>query len=200
MLGRHLNEFLRAARNGHFEVTPTGLYFPQQKVKMGGVMGIAHQKGPWNPEEAAWDETPNLIVAQGRTYEQTVALLGGGAQANWYIAPFAANVAPADNLTAATFATVQTEFTNYTEPTRQAWVKNAAGSVGGTTSNSDSPAVITIGNGAQVNIYGGGLISVSAKSGVTGILYAAVLATKAKTGLDEGDTIGFKYTIALTSS
>lgn len=198
MNGRILSEFQRAFRNGHVEEHASGLFFPKQKAILGGLFAFNHCKGEW--EDGGWDESPNLIVSQGRVYEQGATLLGVAGQSNWYIAPFATNTTPADSLTAATFSSVQTEFTNYIETTRQPWVRNAAGSVAGTVSNSDAPAVITIDTGGQTAVYGGALISVSGKGGTSGILYACALATKSKTGLDAGDTLGFKYTIALTSS
>lgn len=143
--------------------------------------------------------TPNRVVNQGLNYILNAALRGEGTISSWYIAPFAANVTPAANLTAANFASTQTEFTNYDEPNRVAWITDAAASAQELINNT-SPAVFTIGSGVQTTIYGAGLLSTQAKSATSGTLVAAGLLPSGLTGLAEGYEVRIRYRITASSS
>jgi len=191
MLGKHTNEFMRAIRNGRFERTDDGrLLLPQSKTFIGGIFGISRNGGPI-------EVLDNTVVYQGLDYLFNV---GGLLHTPMYIAPFANNTAVASTLTAATFASTQGEFTNYVETTRQLWSPPGGGSANGVVTNSAAPATITISTGGQTAVYGAGLVTASAKSATTGYLFCAALATTAKTGLENGETLSFNYTIAATST
>lgn len=187
---KHAAEFLRALRNFHYEETPDGILFPKQHAVAAGVFEVQRNGG-------AFDVLPNLVVTEGRVM-LTNALRGNSVPSTWYVAPFAANVAVTAGLTAATFASTQTEFTSYAETQRPAWTTVA--STDGSLTNAGSVATITINNGGQTAVYGAGLLSASAKSSTNGVLLCAALATKAKTNLDADETLGFRYTWNLTAS
>lgn len=143
--------------------------------------------------------TPNRVVDQGLNYILNAALRGEGVVTNWYIAPFAADVTPAANTTAANFASTLTEFTNYTQPNRAPWTTDGSATALELI-NDASPSLFTIGSGGQTTIYGGGLLSASAKSSTSGTLLAAGKLTSALTGLAAGFEVRLKYRIRATSA
>lgn len=148
-------------------------------------------------EGFAWGK--NRVVDQGLNYIMNAALRGEGVLTTFYIAPFAANVTPAANLTAATFAATTTEFTNYDEANRVAWVTDAAASAL-VLVNDAAPSLFTIGAGAQTTIYGAGLLSAQGKSATTGVLVAAARLGTALTGLADDFEVRLKYRITGSSS
>lgn len=143
--------------------------------------------------------THNRVVDQGLNYLLNAAFFSGSpVMANWYIAPFAANVTPAANTTAANFASTLTEFTNYTEANRPIWTPDAA-STAMELINNAAPALFTIGSGPQVAIYGGGLLSASAKGSTSGTCAAAGKLANPLTGLAEGFEVRLKYRLRASS-
>lgn len=150
-----------------------------------------------NDDPVIW--TPNRVVNQGLNYILNAAFRGEGVISSWYIAPFAANVTPAAGLTAATFTSTQTEFTNYDEPNRVVWTPDASASAQELI-NSASPAVFTIGSGVQTTIYGAALLSAQSKSSTSGTLAAAGLLPSGLTGLAEGYEVRIRYRITASSS
>lgn len=114
----------------------------------------------------------NRVVDQGINYILNAALRGEGVLSAFYIAPFAANVAPAANLTAASFTATMTEFTNYDETARRQWVTDAAATAQ-FLENAAAPALFTVGGGGQTTIWGAGLLSTAPKSSTAGVLVSA---------------------------
>lgn len=144
--------------------------------------------------------TPNRVVNQGLNYALNAALLGQGVNSSWFIAPFAANVDPAANVTAANFSSTLTEFTNYTQANRQAWVPDGAATAQELI-NDATPALFTIGGGAQTSIYGAVLVSVSGKGATTGILFSAgLLQSAALLNLAQGFEVRLKYRLTASSN
>lgn len=194
IFGKHAAEFARAIRNRHVEVGDHGgLYFAKQRASLFGNFEIQRNGGPFEVMD-------NLVVLEGRNYLLMAGIRGSVAGiGTWYIVPFVNNTAIADNLTAATFNSSQAEFTNYSETNRQAWVTvdPTATSV---LTNAASVATITIGSGGQTAVYGAGILSGQAKGSSTAPLLAAALATTPKTGLELGETLGFRYALTLASS
>lgn len=144
-----------------------------------------------NGGEYEWCQ--NRVVDQGINYMLNAALRGEGVLSAYYIAPFAANVTPAANLTAATFTATLTEFTNYDEAARPQWVTDAAATAL-VLENAAAPALFTIAGGAQTTIWGAGLLSVSPKSSTSGILVAAAKRTTVLNVEDDFE-IRIKYRI-----
>ncbi len=143
--------------------------------------------------------TPNRFVDQGLNYTLNAAFRGEGVISTWYIAPFAANVTPAANTTAANFTSTLTEFTNYTEPNRVAWTSDGAATALELI-NDAAPALFTVGAGGQTTIYGGGLLSAQAKSSTSGTLAAAGKLTAGLTGLAQGFEVRLKYRLRASSA
>lgn len=143
-----------------------------------------------------WERDDNLVVNQGILYLINAGLDGGAASTTFYIVPFGGNVTPAATWTAANFTANATEFTNYTEATRQVWANDtaAANAIGNTT----TPAVFTLDTGGGT-IRGAGLISASAKSATTGTLIAAARFDADKV-MTAGEELRIKYTLTGTSS
>ena len=101
-------DLAKALRMHRYERTPTGLYFPQARMHVGGV--FEH----W-VNDGAHAIDPNIVVNEGLNYLLDAALSAATPLTAWYIAPFAADVTPGASLTAATFTATTTEFTNYDE-------------------------------------------------------------------------------------
>lgn len=167
-----MNELRRALHNFKYEKTETGVFFPASGILFGGVFSCRIDNGPLIAgHNAVTNEFVNLML--------NVVLGNTSAPTAWYIAPFTSSTTPTSALTAATFTATQTEYTGYTEATRQQWTSDGA-STAQTMQNANAPATFTIGTGGAT-ITGAGLLSASAKSATTGTLAAAGLFAAANT-------------------
>jgi hypothetical protein len=148
--------------------------------------------GEWSP----WEIEPNLVVTEGLDYLISVALDGAAQKTTFYVALFGGNVTPVAGWTGANWVANATEFTNYTESTREIWDKGNV--LAGSISNVDNPAVFTVGVGGGT-IRGAALVEAAAKSATTGILFAAArfLTDKVLAATEE---LRVKYTISATAS
>lgn len=187
-LMRHRAEFARAVRNKHFEFTDGGIAFPKQGVVLGGVFETTI-----NGRDRQID--PNKIPTAGLNHALAVIVGGAVGVSPWHVALFSGNVVPQDTLTAATFTGTMTEFTGYSEATRVPYVEGvpAAGAV----DNDASRAEFTI--NAAATLYGGALLSASAKSAVIGEILACARFGASRT-VQAGDTLQVKYALSLTST
>jgi len=183
-LRRELN---RELRDFNYENTDEGLLFPRQGLQICGVFEVE------NLTQGGKSVAANLVVNQGLDFVVGVALGSTSAIATWYLAPFAGNATPATGWTASNFDSNSTEFTNYTEGTRQAFSPGSVAS--GAIGNLSSRAEITIGSSAQDTIYGVGVISSSGKEATSGVLFSAARLSSARTGLLEDDVIALGYTL-----
>lgn len=183
---RHGREFLRAFNNHKFEVTPEGVYFPEQHGLVGGSLIHTLNGGDRRVDH-------NTFTIEGLNYLLNVGMKGGTAATTFYLAPFTGNVTPTSALTAATFTATQTEATAYTSATRVEYVEGSISS--GSISNSASRAEITA--NATVAIWGAGLLSISTKSATTGTLMAAAKFAAVR-NLGDTDVLAFEYTLTLT--
>lgn len=170
-------DLARQVRNFQFEQTEDGIYLPKSRLFIGGAM--THTV---NGADPITDK--NKVTLQG-----IAALLSSGLSGAFYIAPFAGNVDPVDELTAATFTATQTEFTAYTSSTRPVWNKSVTDQ---TYSNSASVTNFTT-NAADSTIWGGGVLTVATKSATTGSLLAAVKFNAARVLPQSGDVLGIVY-------
>lgn len=189
-LQRHRGEFARRIRNRQYERTPTGIFFPKARAFIGGAM-----EHTLNGRDLQID--PNIIPTQGLNHILDVVAHGTTAVNPWYVGLFEANVTPGASLTGATFDSVCTEFTDYDEATRVAYVEAAAS--GGVISNSASRAVFTV--NASATVYGGALLSASAKNAAGGsdVCLAAVKFASSRAVVST-DELAVRYTLTLTSS
>lgn len=184
---RHRREFARAVANHKYEQTESGLYFPEQRAFAGGMLATTV-----NGEDLRVDA--NTFTTEGLNYLLTAGVKNGAAAAAFYLAPFSGNVTPTASLTAATFDSTQTEFTNYTEAGRPEFVDGAVAS--GSLSNSASRAEITADTGGG-NVWGAGLLSIATKSSTSGTLLACAKFASVR-ALLETDVLAFQYTLTLT--
>lgn len=141
----------------------------------------------------------NRVVNEGINQILNSALRGEGVISAYYIAPFVADVVPPATLTAANFNSTLTEFINYDEATRPAWVSDAA-STAQLLENAAAPALFTIAAGAQTEIRGAVLHSSNSKSGNVGTIIAAAKAPAAFLNLADGFEVKIKYRLTGTSS
>lgn len=139
----------------------------------------------------------NIVPTEGLNHILSVVGNSGTQTTTWYAYPFEGNYTPVAGDTAATFPASATEFTAYTEATRQEWVEAAP--AGGVITNVANKAVFTANNGSLKTIYGGALVSSSVKGGVGGILLSAARAPASKP-VTSGDIIRMTMDLTLTSS
>lgn len=185
-LGRHV-------RNHNYEATSDGILFPQAGLVAQGVFEVENlTRGDGNTV------APNLVVTQGLNHVVAVILGGTSAVSTWYLAPFAGNVTPTAGWDASNFDSNATEFTNYDEASRQAFVDGGAS--GGAIDNLAARAEITIGSGPQDTLHGVGLLSSAMKGGNQGVLMSAARLPSARTNLRVADVIALGYTYTVTDA
>lgn len=191
-LMNHRGEFARAIANKKYDFTDAGILFPQQHVLVAGVFDTEHRRGG---DLIGHDMSANIIPTEGLSHILSVLVAAGTQVTTWYTALFEANVTPAATLTAATFTATTTECIAYDETTRVAYVEGAVSA--GAVDNSASRAVFTM--NATKTIYGGALLSASAKSATSGTLLAAAKfsASRAVVAADE---LAVKYSLSATST
>jgi hypothetical protein len=202
-LYKHASEFRRALANYAYELIPGGIRFNRSGFEMRGLFEMQTRSLADRLAGAEWSDMPwvhghNRVVDQGINHILNTAIGGATQITTYYMAPFATNTTPGASLTAATFNSVLTEFTNYDETPRQTYVPVAA--TAKELENSASPVLITIADGVQTDIYGWGLLTVSTKSATTGVLVAAALLATPKTGLGDGDEARGRYKLVGSSS
>lgn len=188
---KYWRELARMFRNHKWERNDDGEILISHAA-IGGVFECEAQDG------LGVVRTNNLITTEGCNYLLSAGIAGGTAYTVFYVAPFSGNVAVADTLTAANFATTQTELsTTYSETTRVAFVESAPANK--STNNTANPATITAATD-NVSIWGLGLLSTNVKSATTGVLLAAAKYTSVRTLPTAADTLGIKYTLTLANS
>lgn len=187
---RHRREFIRAVHNRHFELTPAGILFPEQKAIWGGVFES------W-VNDADHQVDANIIPTEGLNLFLLSTVTGGTVVSPWYMGLGAANVTPLSTLTGATTDSALTEFVAYAEGARVAYVPAAPSA--GATDNGASRAVFTI-NGGGGNAYTAFLHASSTWHSGTGPVLCAAKFSPARTGLAAGDALAVKYTLSLTST
>jgi len=162
------------------ENTKVGGKFTYQLVRDGAVIDT------WEHE--------NLVPYDGLDHILDVVLDGATAVANWYIGLYSNTYTP---INSDVYAHIGSRFTEvnaqYSQATRPGWMPNAAGSVDGFHSNSDSRATFTFTSGAT--IAGAIFVSSSVKgdnSASNAVLLAASAHSPSRTVLS-GDELLVKY-------
>lgn len=112
----------------------------------------------------------NLMPTEGWNYLLNVGMKGSAQITNWYTGIYEGNYTPTVADTAAGIAAASTECTTYAESTRQVWTGGTVS--GGSVSNSASTANFT--STSNKTIYGGFVVSASAKGATTGTLISVV--------------------------
>lgn len=190
---RQRAEFARAVRNGHFDISDAGVYFPRQAVFIGGVFDVVHRRGG---DVIGHDVSPNIVCTEGRNHILDAVVKGGTQVSTWYIGLFEGNYTPVAGVTAATVTAASTECTAYDEAARVAYVEGSISS--GAVDNSASRAEFTI--NATKNVYGGFLVSNSTKSATTGTLLAIARFTSSPRAVVDDDVLAVRYDLSVTSS
>jgi hypothetical protein len=186
-----LTDLRRLRGKNKFDIAQDGAVFNVggDLIKAGGAWNVWDDKG--------WSDNPNnIIVTQGLNYLLDVALGGGTQYATFHVFPFSGNVTPVETWTAANVTANSTEITAYDEATRVAYVDAAAS--GGIMTNSASKASFTF--NASGNLYGFCVVSASAKSSTSGVLFSGVRLTSAPKTFADDDVINAAYTVTLTST
>lgn len=183
-----VRELLAALRNHKYEETESGMFFPKARLAFVNYFDIQKNDEPI-------EYFPNLVVDEFRTRALEILFGDQAKDTAYYLAPYEGNVSPTNTWTAANFTANSTEFTNYTEAARPEWVTPATAD-NFAISNSASKAVITVGAGAQLTVWGIGLLTASGKSATTGALAAANKASAAR-NVVETDTLTLGYTMSL---
>lgn len=145
--------------------------------------------------------TPNLIPAQGRTLQLDVLYGAVAKPAAWYVALYANAISPADNWTAANFASTAGEITSQTEgysgAVRKTYTPNAGAS--GVIDNVGQEAAFAIVCTTSLNVNGAALLTVDTRGATTGFLGSATRYGATRV-LANGDTYEVGYRTTLTSS
>lgn len=193
-LQKHAGEFRRHLRNGHYEQTDAGLFFPKARVVAAGM--YIHDV---NGQDEQSD--PNIVTDQGLMYLLSVGLNNGAKLATWYLSLYAANYTPVAGLTAASYPATASEITSgtegYTEATRPTWTPSAPS--GNIIDNVASKASFTIATASSLTVNGAALHSDATKGAVTGTLISATKFAAART-LYNTDVFNLAYRVQLTSS
>lgn len=198
MIQKNAGEIGRAIRNHKYEQTQNGLYIPGMRAFIGGALKVHDYR---DGSEELCDIDANTLVAEGLNHILNVTMppTGGYAQiASWYIAPYSGNYTPDGTLTAALFTATATELTGYTAGTRLPLVVGAATSTL-STGNAGAEAIMTL-NAGPVNVYGGAILSASAKSNTGGKCLAAVRFASPRLAMASGDKLGYQYVLTATDA
>lgn len=142
----------------------------------------------------AWeDRIENMVVNEGLNYVLSAALAAGTPITAWYIGITNASPTPAAADTMASHAG-WTEWTNYSESTRQTWTPGTVANQ--QVSNSGSKARVTC-NAASQTVGGAFLVSSDAKGGTTGTLYAVGAFSGGNKALNTGEILEITATFSL---
>lgn len=180
--------------NELYDETENGLYFPRH-----GVLASGEYFDRINGGE--WQRTPNLITKEGRIDCINTYIGSKAKPAGFYLALFSGATAPADNWTAANFASVANEIVSltegYTAATRPQFIPvNATDQT--YIDNMANVARLTIATSSQLNVTGTALLTNSVRGGTSGVLVSATKYPAART-FQDGDTYDVGYRFALTS-
>lgn len=174
-----------------FVTRESGLIVPRSQLALGGVFtGQIIRNGKIIEEF----EDHNLAVNEGLNHILNVQFAGTTQVNPWYIGVFEGNYTPVATVTAATITSASTECTAYAATTRVSYVPATAS--GQSITNSASRASFVF--NATKTIYGAFLVSASAKSATSGILFSAARFSSSK-NVDSGDELLLTYTFNASS-
>lgn len=187
-------ELARAIARENYEITDSGILFPQQGVLANGEYFGRVNGGDWEKEG------DNLIVTQGLAYILSVAFGSTPKPASYHLALFSGSTAPAANWTAASFAATANEITSmtegYTAATRPTWTPPASTATN-QIDNMAAVASVTIATASSLNVTGAALLTNSARGGTTGSLISASKYAATRV-FQDGDTYDIGYRVSLT--
>jgi hypothetical protein len=189
---RHHAELAKRIRQHGYEFNDRGIHVPAMGISIGGALKVTDYR---DGSVGLTDIDANLLLTEGLTHLVNVLLppTGGYSQiTSWYIAPYSNDYTPVNTLTAATFTATAGEFTNYAGSTRLG-LTIAAAATSPSQGNSANTALMTVNAAGPFNIYGGGILSASAKSATNGKALAAVRLDNPKLAMTNNEKLGWEY-------
>ncbi|WP_151803692.1 hypothetical protein [Acinetobacter bereziniae] len=179
---------------GRFEETEGGIYLPHQRLNASGEYFDRINGGEWQT-------TNNLVVNEGLAHLLNVALGSKAKSAGYYLALFSGATAPAQNWTAANFASVAAEIVSmtegYTNATRPQWTPTDTNT--NSIDNFTSVAKVTIATSSQLTVTGAAMLTNSTKGGTTGTLISASKYTAPRV-FQDGDEYEIGYRLSFTAA
>ena len=146
--------------------------------------------------------TPNLLPTQGLNNMLDTWIGAAAKAAGWYLGIYSGAATPADNWTAANFASNSTEITSttegYSETTRPQGVSSGAAAAG-SINNIGNEAEFTIVCTTSINVNGVGFLSSNARGGTGGVLGSAARYALTRV-LQNGDAYQVGWVTTFTSS
>jgi hypothetical protein len=172
-------ELAKEIRNGNYEMSENGVYFPAAHLLLGGRFGNQVIRDG-HPSE--WNYSDNIVVNQGLDHVLSITLGAGTQITSWFVAIFSGNYTPLATDNASNIASNSTEATGYSEATRIAYVPDAVSAQNIQNATTTADFSIT----SSFTVFGAFLVSASAKNAVTGTLMAAsrFAASRAVVNLD----------------
>ena len=148
-----------------------------------------------------WQETPNLITAEGLTHMLNVSMGTTPKPAGYFLALFSAAAQPQGTWTAASFATTASEIVSMTEgyssATRPAWTPTNTSTQAIDNMAPSNVAKVTIKTASQLTVQGAAILTSSAKGSTAGVLVSATKYAAARV-FQDNDTYEIGYRLALT--
>lgn len=170
---------------------PSGLLVPAAGIVAGGrFIGQIRRAGQIIDEF----ECPNLVVNEGLNSLLNIMFNGASQITTWYLGIFEGNYTPVGSVTAATITAAATECTAYASSTRPEYVEVASTAQSVTNAASRASFVMN----ATKTVYGAFLVSASAKSATSGVLFSATRFSTAK-ALESADELLLTYTFGASS-
>ncbi|THJ36158.1 hypothetical protein E8K88_02520 [Lampropedia aestuarii] len=178
----------------HYEVTPEGIVFPRESVRVSGHFVLDAADGTRHVSR-------NLRMKEGLLHDLNVAYGTTPKPAGYFIALFSGNTAPAFNWAASSFSTVASEIVSQTEgytlTTRIPWTPKANAADDTHIDNFGNEVEVTFATESVVNVTGAALLTASAKGATTGVLLSASL-YPAPQSFQNGGTFRVGYRTELT--
>lgn len=148
-----------------------------------------------------WQRIPNKNPTEGLAHLLNVGFGAKAKPAGYYIALFSGNAVPADNWTAANFASVASEIVSmtegYTSATRPEW--KPKDTTANAIDNFETVASVTIATSSQLNVTGAAILTSSVKGGTSGSLISATKYPVVRT-FQNGDVYEIGYRITIQSA
>lgn len=197
---KHAGEVFRRMTRHQYDIMDDGsVYLGAMHATVGGAMGTAHR--PRGGEFGAWQIDHNKLPTEG-----LIQLVGAGTGimpqiTQFYIAPYAGNVAPAASWKGSNFAANATEFLDYTSDTRLPWTITAPT----TTPTVDNGAAIaaatmTFAAGGPYNLYGAAVLQAAAKGATTGKILMGLRFSNPRLNMGAGDDLAYHYGLTLSDA
>lgn len=158
-------------------------------VRVGGTFVLTG----YDPDRVVkWvEEARNLVVNAGIYNLMDTGVLTGTQVTEWYVAPVNASPSPAAADTMGSHGG-WTEFTGYSQTTRQTWISARSTNVISNASNLASFAITTTGT-----LGGAFVVDSSTKGGGTGTLFCCAANSGSNRSVASGDTVTIRYSFSV---